>query len=224
MSRTGKAIPKSGHIQALTRKTHGENMGIQHMSTKPKCVIITGRPGSGKTTLAGKLCAALYLPKISRDEVKEGYVNTFGVKHDSLPADTNGVVNEVFFETILTLLKGNISIVIEAAFQQKLWDLVVPRINEIAHTCIIVCDLNADLSARRHLERGLANPDREFYHGDKRVTLFRETGQFEPGEEYLPPEYDVPALSVSTLDGYAPSLEEIVAFVKSHGPVVDHSV
>ena len=131
------------------------------------------------------------------------------MKHDRLPKDTNGMVNEVFFETILNLLKGNVSILVEAAFQHKLWDLVVPRINEIALTYIIVCELGAEISARRHLERGLADPNREFYHGDKRVVIFRETG------EYIPPEYDVPTLRVSTTDGYMPSLEEIVKFVKN---------
>ena len=60
---------------------------------------------------------------------------------------TNGIVNEVFFETILTLLKGNVSVVIEAAFQHKLWDLVVPRINEIALASVVICALNAELSA-----------------------------------------------------------------------------
>ena len=30
------------------------------------------------------------MPVISRDEIKEGYVNSYGVKHDQLPPDTNG--------------------------------------------------------------------------------------------------------------------------------------
>ena len=37
------------------------------------------------------------MPVISRDEIKEGYVNTYGVKHDQLPPDTNGLVSELFF-------------------------------------------------------------------------------------------------------------------------------
>ena len=42
------------------------------MSRKPKCIIITGQPGSGKTTLAKKLGERLWMPVISRDEIKEG--------------------------------------------------------------------------------------------------------------------------------------------------------
>jgi SpoVK/Ycf46/Vps4 family AAA+-type ATPase len=44
------------------------------MKRKPKCIIITGRAGSGKTTLAKKLGECLWMPVISRDEIKEGYV------------------------------------------------------------------------------------------------------------------------------------------------------
>lgn len=153
------------------------------------------------------------MPKVSRDEVKEGYVNTFGVKHDQLPTDTNGVVNEVFFETTLYLLKGNVSVVIEAAFSHRIWSLVVPRIEEVSQPVIVICELDAETSARRHLERGLKDPHREFFHGDKRVSIYRETGRFSPGKPYDAPHFDVPTLVVSTRDGYAPGLEEIESFI-----------
>ena len=182
-------------------------------TSKPKCILITGRPGSGKTTLASELSRTLYMPKISRDEIKEGYVNTFGVKHDQLPPDTNGIVNEVFFQTVLDLLRGQVSIIIEAAFQHKLWDKVIPRILQIAEAYIIICDLDPLTSAQRHLERGLADSRREFYHGDKRVAIYRQTGEFSPGGEYEPPHYDVPTLKVSTWDGYDPGLDELQLFV-----------
>ncbi len=184
------------------------------MNNKPKCVLISGRPGSGKSTLANKLSEILYLPKISRDEFKEGYVNTFGIKHDKLPIETNGLVNEVFFSTIRNMLSGNISLIIEAAFDHKIWEHIVPDIKKVANLYIIICDLDAERSARRHLERGLANPKREFYHGDRRVAIYRETGKFMPGGEYNPPNYDVPSLKVLTVDGYCPSLKEIETFLK----------
>ena len=55
-----------------------------------------------------------------------------------------------------------------------------------------------------------------FFHGDKRVTIFKETGKFEPGGEYIPPNYAVPTLYVSTEDGYKPGLSKIVEFTNKH--------
>lgn len=98
------------------------------MTPKPKCIIVTGRPGSGKNTLANKLARALWMPLVSRDEIKEGYVNTFGVKHDALPPDANALATDLFFEIVEYHLERNISVVIEAAFQHKVWE---PRIEKI---------------------------------------------------------------------------------------------
>lgn len=182
------------------------------MDARPKCIIVSGRPGSGKTSLAGELSRRLYLPKVSRDEIKEGYVSTFGIKHDRLPEDTNGKVNEIFFAIALDMLRSSVSIVLEAAFQHELWNQVVPRIQQVAHTFIVICDLDAETSARRHLERGLKDPNREFFHGDKRVAVYRETGQFSPGAPYDAPHFDIPTLRVSTLVGYAPGIESIIEF------------
>lgn len=183
------------------------------MNQRPKCIIISGRPGSGKTTLSQRLSEILYLPRLSRDEIKEGYVNTFGVKHDQLPKETNGMVNQVFFAAALGLLRGNVSVIIEAAFQHKNWNLIVPSIQEVAHLYVLICNLDAETSARRHLERGLRDSKREFYHGDKRVAIFRETGKFSPGGNYDAPRFEVPTLWVSTQDGYDPDLPAIQAFI-----------
>src|SRR3954452_9574772 len=87
--------------------------------SKPRCIVITGRAGAGKTTLAKVLGKHLWLPVISRDEIKEGYVNTFGVKHDQLPTDTDLVVTNFFFDVVNKYLMHNVSIIIEAAFQHK---------------------------------------------------------------------------------------------------------
>src|ERR671912_1803687 len=128
-----------------------------NMNRKPKCVIITGRPGSGKTTLAKRLGGRLWMPVISRDEIKEGYVNTFGVKHDQLPPDANGLVSDLFFGIVNQYLAGHISVVIEAAFQHTVWEARMPTILELASPLIVLCSADGEVAARRHLQRGLEN-------------------------------------------------------------------
>ncbi len=185
------------------------------MNKKPKCIIVTGRAGAGKTTLSKKLGQKLWLPVISRDEIKEGYVNTFGVKHDRLPPDTDGLVSNFFFDTVCQYLANKISVIIEAAFQHAVWESRMPGIIELSRPYIIICSVDEETAAQRHLQRGLANPRREFYHNDKRVALYRTTGDIGTPAPYVAPNFDVPTLYVSTEDDYSPSLDEITRRIES---------
>lgn len=181
------------------------------MNRKPKCIIVTGRAGAGKTTLSKKLAERLWMPVISRDEIKQGYVNTFGVKHDQLPPDTDALVTEFFFLIVNQYLAGNISVVIEAAFQHKVWELRMPNIVELSSPTIVLCSVDEILAARRHLQRGLEKPEREFYHSDNRVVHYRKTGEFLHPASYEAPKFNnVPTIEVSTDGEYSPSIEEIV--------------
>jgi hypothetical protein len=185
------------------------------MDVKPKCVIVTGRPGSGKNTLATTLARSLWMPLVSRDEIKEGYVNTFDVRHNELPADANARATDIFFEIVYQHLACKISTVIEAAFQHKVWEPRMPKIADLASPIIVQCLIDDAIAARRYLERGLADADREYYHGDQMVVHYRETGEMLPYAEFEPPKFNFHTIKVSTDGEYMPSVDEIVYQIKN---------
>ena len=155
------------------------------------------------------------MPLVSRDEIKEGYVNTFGVKHDELLPDANARATDTFFELVHEHLTRKISIVIEAAFQHHVWEPRIAKLSELATPFIILCSVDDEIAARRYLERGLADQDREFYHGDNMVVHYRRTGEILPYASYIPPSFELPTLKVLTDGEYVPSIEGIMERIRS---------
>ena len=208
-----KVVPDEHAVRQIIGRQRKQS--LHHKDIKPKCIIITGRAGAGKTTLAKKLGQRLWMPVISRDEIKEGYVNTWGVKHDQLPPETDALVTDFFFRIVNQYLEGQISVVIEAAFQHRVWEPRMPRIFELASPMIVLCSVDEVAAAKRHLQRGLENPKREFYHSDNRVVHYRKTGEFLYPAAYEAPKFNVQTIEVTTDGEYDPSIDEIIKQIES---------
>src|ERR1700730_12534021 len=82
----------------------------------PTLVVVSGPPGSGKTTLAHQIAAAVGCPVISRDEIKQGMAHAApgftGAPGDELTRRTF----PVFFAVLDLLLRSGVTTVAEAAF------------------------------------------------------------------------------------------------------------
>ncbi|CAN5540133.1 hypothetical protein BH09PLA1_BH09PLA1_30770 [soil metagenome] len=179
---------------------------------RPLLVVVAGGPGSGKTTLAHAVAKTIRCPAICRDEIKEGLVNSLS-PDDAQTDEIQRHTNDVFFKTIELLLQHGVTLIAEAAFQHKLW---APRLEQLiasATVRIILCTVNPELARSRHIERGLADPAREAFHGDQAVQAARE-GRRLPIASYDPPKFDVPTLVVDTTDGYEPRFDSIVSFAR----------
>lgn len=179
-------------------------------TNSPILIVVTGRPASGKTILAHTLARKVRCPVISRDEIKEGLINTIKTV-EKIEDRAKWQVYDAFFGVVELLLTNSITIVAEAAFQHKLWIPKLELLKNIAEIRIIYCRIDPKLARLRFIQRGLSDPQRAFFHGEKAVQAAKEG--ILPIGNYNPPIMNVPTLTVDTSNGYEPEIEEIVSFI-----------
>lgn len=185
--------------------------------SKPYLLVVTGRPGSGKTTFSRKLGDALFMPVISRDQIKEGYVHTFGKRHDALPPEANGIATNTFFDAVGYLLERNISLIAEAAFQHKIWAPMLAPFLDKANVTLLICTIGDEAAFGRFVRRGLDNPLREYFHGDRGVDMARRGMEVKPGP-YDEPRIDVPTYHIDTTAEYNPSIQDLAGKILRKSP------
>jgi len=180
---------------------------VKLLMLKPQLIIITGRPGSGKTTFAKNISDEFYMPLISRDKIKEGFVHTCGIKHTDLPQETNKIVTNIFFDTLKLLINNNVSMIAEAAFQHGVWASNLEQFKDNARIHIIICKVNNNIAYDRFIQRKMDDTHRDYFHGDDSVEIFKN-GSFE-ANIYDVPHLNVPTYHVDTLNEYKQSIQEL---------------
>src|SRR5215471_8725901 len=119
----------------------------------PTLLVVSGPPGSGKTTLAHKIARAVGCPAICRDEIKEGMVhaNPGFVPSTSDPLSLR--TYSTFFEVLEVLVKAGATVVAEAAFQDKLWRPKLAPLADLADIRIVHCDVDPAVARARITRR-----------------------------------------------------------------------
>lgn len=172
---------------------------------RPTLIVVTGPAGSGKTTLAHELATTIGCPVVSRDAIKEGMV----LSHPGfVPATSDPLTRRtygVFFDTIALLLRAEVTLVAEAAFQHRLWSPGLETMADLASVTIIRCQV-ADETARRRQQHRLATQGIRAAHAD--AQHLAEAGTFD--QIHLA----APTLDVDTTDGWRPDLPAIIEFCR----------
>jgi predicted kinase len=165
--------------------------------TGPALIVVSGAPGSGKTTLAHRIARGVGCPAVCRDEIREG------MAHAGTADPTMRRTYDAFFDTLGVLLRAGVSVVAEAAFQDRLWRPVLSPLAGLATIRVIRC-VTAPGVARDRMLRRLGDPVRAA-HRDREMLA-------RPGAGWAPISLEVPSLEVDTTDGYSPGLSAIVSF------------
>jgi predicted kinase len=149
-------------------------------------IIVSGAPGTGKSTLAHRLAPEIGCPLISRDEIREGIV------HCGTPDPDLMHSYRTFVATVTGLVAAGVTVVAEAAFQDWNWRPLL----SLGPTRVIRCVAEPAVARARVLVRPA--------HAGTPVGVL----------EWMPIAAAVPTLIVDTTDGWSPSYAEIIAFAR----------
>ncbi|HET6550656.1 MAG TPA: AAA family ATPase [Solirubrobacter sp.] len=179
-------------------------------SDRPRLLIVSGAPATGKSTLARILATRLGLPYFGKDELKEAIADKVGPPADVAASQRLGhAAYKVLFLMSARVLEAGSGLVVESNFRRGRSEPELRPLVALADARLVHCSAHAEAVRRRYDERhrrGERHPahldaDRA---GDLATDL--ETGLFEPLE------LGIPSLTVHTDEGYEPALDAVLAF------------
>jgi adenylate kinase family enzyme len=113
------------------------------VSGQPMLIIVSGAPGTGKSTLAHSLRHVLGCPVISRDEIREGLVRA------RTPDAGFLLTYRLFVRAVTIFADAGVTFIAEAAFQHHNWQPLL----DLGPTRIIRC-----VCAEQRVVRRAAHP------------------------------------------------------------------
>jgi predicted kinase len=89
-------------------------------SSAPLLLIVTGAPGTGKTTLARRIARELRLPLIAKDDIKESLFDSLGWKDRAWSQQLGRATMRLLFYFVETPLAATRSCIVESNFRAEL--------------------------------------------------------------------------------------------------------
>ncbi|MET0909422.1 MAG: AAA family ATPase [Ilumatobacteraceae bacterium] len=184
---------------------------------RPRAILLTGAPGTGKSTLGRSLAGLLRLPFIARDDIRGGLVFSAGAwSADHIETPSGDAAVERFLQTVEGLLVREVSCVVESVVRSHR-PADFDRLRAVGD-CVVIftsCqDPTSRLIQRNETDRLIANPSVLAAAGAR--TVGEHTAamieRMREAEREMRREFPVPVLHVDTTFDLEPSLEAVIAF------------
>jgi len=147
---------------------------------KPFVVMISGVPGSGKTTLGWELSRRLHVPFVSRDDIKTGLHVTHRSSDPTEVWRFASTAFELFYEVTSMYLRADVSVVVEAAFHVERSEPDLARLAELGSCIHIAMTTPTEVCLRRYRARAEAGR-RHPAHNDLQFATEMESGTKDVG-------------------------------------------
>lgn len=175
----------------------------------PTLVVVSGGPGTGKTTLAHRLAGVLGCPAVIRDEIKQGMVLATPGYRGGGGDPLNLPTVHAFFGVLRLLLEAGVTVVAEAAYQDRVWRPNLEPLTALADVRVVRCTVESAVAHERIVQR--VEEDHRAAHGDRDLLEAIAAGRHSL-DAYVPIRMDLPTLIVDTTDDYRPVLTDIARF------------
>ncbi|QFP77830.1 AAA family ATPase [Deinococcus sp. AJ005] len=184
------------------------------MSQKPLLVLVTGVPGSGKTTLATALNERLRFALLSRDDFQVRLWNLWQDQPDLLP-QVSRAHWAAYYATVDALLDMGVSVVAEGSVHTTRGAGEIAALLPKADAVVIHCTVPKAVSHERFRVR--AGKGRRLHPAYTDAENFRQMEENPARWAHFeqPVALDIPKLVVETGSGYQPGLEKILSFIQS---------
>lgn len=180
------------------------------MASRPILVVVSGPPGSGKTTLGHEIARAIGCPAICRDEIKEGMAHATPGFAPGPGDDLTMRTLPVFFGVLELLLAAGVTTVAEAAFQGRIWTPRLAPLLPLARLRIVHCTVAPEVAFQRIVRRRSASTVRAA-HADPGPA--GEAGYVLRHLAFDRVSLDAPWIEVDTTSGYRPGIDQVTAFI-----------
>jgi predicted kinase len=185
---------------------------------RARVVVVTGAPGSGKSTLGTELSRVLRMPFITRDDVRGGLFFTAGAwsaRPRRVPPSEESV--EALLRIVEATASLGVSCIVEYVVRQHR-PADIQRLSSVADCVVVLAE------CRDHIER-FASRNRAVRLLNRQpvldalgyATIIEHTSdavaRMRSVADAMRVDFRLPTLMVNTDDGYEPGLDAIVDFV-----------